>query len=165
MRRPAATLVRAALPLWLLVATPASSDEPLFVTLAEGFTSADEETGIVAGQRMFTAPTFLDVCAPLEAPDRLVLVGNEPVELTDGEWFPYDRLIVVAVDVAGAVLPPVPIAIDVEQVEPPVLSLRSDMTANDEVLAIAEGRFRLRVQTRCDDHAAELMVEAEVVGP
>lgn len=81
------------------------------------------------------------------------------------EWFHYDRLVVLAVDASGASLPPVPIAVEVEELTPPLLSLDSDMASEPagKVLPIRPGRFRFRFRTLCEDHEAAVIVPAEVV--
>jgi hypothetical protein len=158
-------------PLWqvlalaVLVARAAAGEDPAFVRLAEGFTSVNHQFGIVAGQRVFSVPTFPGICTPLEAPARLEVLSSEPLRLVRGRWFSYERLVVVAVDSAGNALPPVPIELDVENVSPELLNLRSDMTAGDRVLPVRAGAFRFRVRTICDGHVADATIGAEVVEP
>lgn len=155
--------------LWLstLAVCGGATAQAAFLRLAEGYTSRDERTGIVAAQRMFSVPDFPEVCASALLLDRLVTVGREPVRLVRGRWFSYAELIVVAVDAAGNILPPVPIAIDVEDATPDVLDLRSDMTADPDgkVLPINTGSFRFRIRAICEGHSASVVVEAEVAEP
>lgn len=159
--------LRAALALSGLVAGHAAASELEFANLAEGYTSESRNAGIVAAQRMFSVPDFPGICAPLPAPVRLVVMAPDPVTLVRDEWFSYDRLVVVAVDVSDTVLPPVPITVEVEQVAPPVLNLRSDFTAdpNGKVLAVRPGRFHFRFRTICEGHSAVVIVPAEVTEP
>jgi len=160
-------LSKLALGLSLLFSSPALAAEPVFVALAEGFTSKGKEVGIEVGQRMFSIPTFPAVCAGLQAPARLVVVAPKPLQLVRGQWFSYKRLVVLALDAAGRILPPVPIAVEVEEVTPPLLNLRSDMTAdpNGKVLPIRKGSFQFRFTAICEGHSAFAVARAEVVEP
>ena len=160
-------LARFALGLPLLISGTAVATEPVFVALAEGFTSKGKDVGIEAEQRMFGVPSFPAVCAGLRAPAGLLLVARQPLRLVRGQWFSYNRLVVLAVDGSGEVLPPVPIVIEVEDVAPALLNLRSDMTAEPDgrVLPIRKGRFRFRFRTICEGQVATATVKAEVVGP
>ncbi len=160
-------LPRLALGLSLLSPGTAVAVEPVFVALAEGFTSKGREVGIQAAQRMFSVPSFPAVCVGLQAPARLVVVAPKPLRLVRGQRFTYDRLVVLAVDASGKVLQPVPIAIEVEEVTPAVLNLRSDMTADPDgrVLPIRKGGFRFRFRTLCEGQLAVAIVKAEVVEP
>ena len=160
-------LARLALGLPLLISGTAVATEPVFVALAEGFTSKGKNVGIEAEQRMFSAPSFPAVCAGLPTPASLLLVVPKPLHLVRGQWFSYKRLVVLAVDGFGKGLPPVPIVVEVEDATPAVLNLRSDMTADPDgkVLPIRKGRFRFRFMTICEGQEAATIVKAEVVGP
>ena len=159
-------LPKLVLGLFLIVPGPGVTAEPIFARLAEGFTSKDRHVGIEAAQRLFSVPTFPGVCAALQAP-RLVIVAPQPLRLVRGQWFSYNQLVILAVDAAGRALPPVPIAIEVEDIKPPVLNLRSDMTAdpNGKVLAVRKGRFHFRFRALCEGQFAAAVVAAEVVEP
>lgn len=150
-----------------LAACAASAAEPAFVHLAEGYTSRDKQAGIVAAQRMFSAPSIAEICTPLESPARLVVTVAEPVRLVRGQWFSYGRLGVVAVDSSDRVLPPVPIALEVEEVTPELLNLRSDLTADPDgkVLPVRAGDFHFRLKTICQGHSAVVTIRARVVEP
>lgn len=160
-------LARLALGLPLLMSGTAVATEPVFVALAEGFTSKGKSVGIEAEQRMFSVPSFPAVCAGLPTPAGLRFVAPKPLTLVRGQWFSYKRLVVLAVDGSGNYLPPVPIVVEVEDVTPAVLNLRSDMTADPDgrVLPIRKGRFRFRFRTICEGQRAATIVKAEVVGP
>ena len=141
--------------------------ENLFARLAEGFTSRDMQTGITAAQRMFSVPDYPEMCAPHKAPVQLVVVNPQPVQLVRGQWFRYDQLIIVAVDYTGTILSPVPIIIDVEEIIPEVLNLRSDMAADPEgrVFPMKAGEFLFRVRTECEGHDASVIINARVMEP
>ena len=74
---------------------------------------------------------------------------------------------VVAVDSAGNLLPPVPIAIDVQDAPPDMLDLRSDMTADPDgkVLPVSTGTFSFRIRTICEEHSTSVRLQAEVSEP
>jgi hypothetical protein len=150
-----------------LVTCRALAAEPEFDHLAEGFTSAGTEEGIVAAQRMFSAPDFPEICPSLPAPARLAVVAPNPLRLVRGQWFTYDRLVVVAVDDSGTILPPVPITIEIEPVEPPVLALGHYMTGDPDgqVLPVRAGAFHFRFRTICEGHSAVVVVPVEVTEP
>ena len=156
-------LFQLAFGLFLLVPTPGLATEPVFVHLAEGFTSKSQRVGIEAAQRMFSAPMFPEICTGLQAPTRLIVVRPEPLLLVNGQWFPYRRLVVLAVDAAGTVLPPVPIGIEVE--ETPALLLGSAMTADGKLFPVHTGDFRFRLATRCEDPSIIAVIKAKIVEP
>lgn len=134
------------------------TDEPYFGTIGEGFTAPNASEGINATFRMFTSQD--DICRNVRPAAKLVAY-NVPVILRVGEWFPLYNLAVVAVDTLDRPLPPVPITINVEHKDPPVLNLRSDMIAYGEILPIRPGRFRFGVSALCGRAFVE--IEAEVV--
>lgn len=156
-----------AIALSLLAACQGSAAEPVFQHLAEGLTSKNKKVGIMAAQRMFSVPAMGEVCAHLQAPARIVVMGPKPLQLVRGQWFSYRRLVVLAVDSSGKVLPPVPITVEVEGITPPVLNLLSDMTASPDgkVLPIGEGGFRFRFRAICEGHSIATVAWAEVVVP
>lgn len=82
-----------------------------------------------------------------------------------GEWFPYAKLHVLALDGTGRLIPSVPIQVQVEEVEPPLLALRSDMLADAKLLPVRPGsfRFRFRFATICwDQRVVSVTARAEV---
>ena len=156
-----------ALFLFLLSGSQYPHAGPQFVHLAEGFTSPDTDTGIRAAQRNFSVPDMPEICLPLRTPNRLVVVNTEPLQLVRGQWFGYERIVVLAVDASGAVLAPVPVSLEVEDVDPPVLNLRSDMTADPEgrVLPIRSGSFHIRFTTLCNNPSIGTVIKAVVQEP
>ena len=141
----------------------ASGDEPIFVHVAEGYTSGGVDDGIVAARRLFSAPDFEQICSPVQSPARLVPKTSNPLRLQRGQWFTFETLTVLAVDAANHVVPRVPISIEVEEHHPELLSLRSDLIGDGRVMAIRAGRFRLRISTICSGHRAAVTIDAEVV--
>lgn len=166
-RRGPPGLARRACWLATCVVCSVTAAEPLFVRLAEGYTSKDARAGIVVAPRMFSAPTFAELCSRHQLPSRLLVMTPEPLRLSRGQWFPYDRLVVLAVDSSGRILPPVPIVVEAEETTPELLDLRSDMTADldGKVLPVREGSFQFRLRTICDNHGAAATIDAEVTDP
>jgi hypothetical protein len=121
--------------------------KPPFIAVAEGLSSEDEEHGIQAGFRVFSLPHLEKVCATAPRPVRLEV--RSPVRLAVGSRYSIRRLIVVARDTAGRPLQSVPLAIEIEQSELPLVDLRSDTIAKGQIYAIRTGRFRVRVRTIC----------------
>ena len=137
---------------------------PGFGTVGEGFTSPNRATGINADYRMFSLSTFDKTCKASKRPFRLAS-PNQVVTLRVGEWFPLHRLIVVGMDRKGRVLRPLPIMLEVEDQNPPLLNLRTDMISDGRgLLPIRTGRFRFRARTICDGTSADVFIQA-VVGP
>jgi hypothetical protein len=140
---------------------------PPFVRLAEGYTSIGREAAIDMMPRRFSAPTFADICARLEGPVRIVVVTPTPLRLVTGQPFAYSQLVIVAVDASGGVLPPVPVAMEVEETSPTFLDLHSQLTGdpNSGILPVREGDFHFRIRTLCGGHSAVAVIGARVVAP
>lgn len=135
------------------------SREVHFGHTAEGYSSADERTGIRAAPKMFLAPD--NVCAT--APAAATLRGPQRrIELRAGVPFPINTLVVVAQDRAGAVVPRVPIAIEVEVVNPPLLNHRSDATPENHLHPVRAGSFRIRARTWCDARPVRIDIPAVI---
>jgi hypothetical protein len=70
----------------------------------------------------------------------------------------------VAVGEAGAAVTDVPVVIEVEEVNPPLLQLRSDdpdLNAG-RLLSVGSGTVRMRVRTMCSGSLAELTLTARI---
>lgn len=155
----AATVLLCAVP---FPARPQAGVLPGFGTVAEGFTSQDRTTGIDAAYRMFSLSTFGKTCQESQRPFRLTS-PNGTVTLRVGEWFPLRRLIVVGEDRTGKVLRPLPIMIEVERKDPPLLNLRADMISDERgLLPIRPGKFRFRARTICEGVSADVFIPAMV---
>jgi hypothetical protein len=138
----------------------AAAGEPRFVHVGEAFTSPTEEIGVRGGWRMTTVPFLEDYCPSLPKPAKLVV--TRPINLTRQVWFPYSSLVVLALDESGRLIPDVPISMDVEEKQPPLLALRADLLGEDRVLPIAAGNFRFRFRTICGDRAVSVIATATV---
>ena len=135
-----------------------------YVQIAEGLSSPTITDGIRVAPRMFSAPSLVDACKNATAVRRLD-VAPDALELLRGNRFSLDSLTVVAVDDADIAVPGLPIVLEVEDTEPPVLQLRSDdpdLNAG-RLLAIGTGEFRLRVRTICGPPYAEIVVKGRVL--
>ena len=136
---------------------------PRWPVFAEGLTSSDRVTSIEAARRMFTVPNLDELCAGKEHAVSLEHVGG-PLELEVGEATPLSALRVVALDARGEVIPAVPIAIEVEDPEPPILRRASD---DEDVNAsrlrpLRPGTFRIAVRTTCGRAGAATVLTATV---
>jgi len=139
----------------------ASVQEESYAIAAEGLTSAGEQRGIKAAYRMWALPDFDAVCAA--APKPSTLDARQPaVALKVGERFPLTRLVIIARDAAGRALAPVPIAIEVEAVDPPLLNLRSDARAEGKLQVLRRGSFRFRVRTTCEGVSVSTLIPATI---
>lgn len=138
-----------------------SMPSPTYVTIGEAWSGDRRGSPIAVAYRLFTASQLAGMCPGSIAPARLVA---EPATalLRVGEWFALDSLAVVAVDASARRLPPVPLRVDVETPEPPMLDLRSDRIAAARVRPIRTGQFMFRLRTLCPGAGAEVFVPASV---
>jgi hypothetical protein len=110
---------------------------------------------------MFSAPDMAGRCERAGIARRLSATRGQ-VRLVVGRPLPLTTLAVVAFGPAGEILPDVPIAIEVQEVSPAILDLRSDRLEPGPV-PIRPGVFGIRVRTVCDGPRAETTIEARVV--
>jgi hypothetical protein len=75
------------------------------------------------------------------------------------------RLIVVAVDQSGHVLPAVPIAVEVERKTPPLLDLAPEMISESKLMALRAGSFQFRARTFCPGFNVEVVIPATISAP
>jgi hypothetical protein len=134
-----------------------------YVRVAEGFTSPSLTEAMQVAPRMFGAPDLTRACqsprrvARLDAPARTL-------ELRVGERLALNTLRVVAVGEAGAALTDVPVVIEVEELNRPLVQLRSDdadLNAG-RLLSVGSGTVRMRVRTLCTSTPAELNLTARI---
>ena len=79
-----------------------------------------------------------------------------------GEWFDFSSLRIIAVDADGHTLAPVPVRVEVEEVDPPLFSLSNDIIGYGGVTPTRAGRFKFRARTICLGTSAEVFVPAVV---
>jgi hypothetical protein len=137
----------------------ATMDDLRFGHVAEGYTSRDEATGANVAPRMFSAPD--NICANAPRPAALH-VPPDRIELEVGKAYPINRLVIVGRDEAGAVLRDVPIAIEVEIVEPPLLNRQSDAMPENHLHPVRSGVVRIRVRTICTDPSVQAFMHAVI---
>ena len=145
-----------------VVLSPACS-RAYYVRVAEGLTSPSLTETMQVAPRMFGASDLTTACqsprriARLEAPSRTL-------ELRVGEPFALNTLRVVAVGEAGTAMADVPVAIEVEEVNPPLVQLRSDdpdLNAG-RLRSVGSGIVRIRVRALCTSTPAELNLTARI---
>ena len=134
---------------------------PDFVTIAQGFTSPTRSSGIDVAYRMLTVPAFGKTCKESERPFRL-MSPNEALILNVGEWFPLRRLRIFGVDRTSRILHRLPISLEVEDTNPPLFNLHSDMISDGRLMPIRAGRFRFRAPTICEGTSADVFIQAVV---
>ncbi len=137
----------------------ATMDDLRFGRVAEGYTSRDEATGAHVARRMFSAPD--NICANAPRPAALH-VTSDRIELQVGKPYPISRLVIVGRDEAGTVLRDVPIAIEVEIVEPPLLNTQSNAMPENHLHPVRPGFFRIRVRAICTDTSIQIFMEAVI---
>ena len=145
------------------IATSVSCAKGPYVRVAEGLTSPSLTEAMQVAPRMFGASDLTRACqsprriARLEAPARAL-------ELRVGDRLALNTLRVVAIGEAGAALSDVPVVIEVEELNPPLVQLRSDdpdLNAG-RLLSVGSGTFRMRVRALCTSTPAELNMTARV---
>lgn len=141
----------------------AVSDQRSYVRIAEALSSPSLNEGIVVAPRMFTAPQLMKACQDVIPMARLRVVPAT-LQLTRGVRYTLSSLSVVAVNAADVEVPGVPLTIEAEDSEPPVLVLRSDDPDLDagRLHALAPGRFRMRVRTICGVRPVEAVIDGIV---
>lgn len=137
----------------------ATMDDFRFGHVAEGYTSRDEATGADVAPRMFSAPD--SVCANAPRPAALH-VPSDRIELQVGKPYPINRLVIVGRDEAGAVLRDVPIAIEVEIVEPPLLNTQSNAMPENHLHPLRSGAFRIRARAICTDTSIQIFMQSVI---
>ena len=121
-----------------------------YVHVAEGLSSVSAGARVEVASRMFSAPELEERCrVPVKAMQ--LVVRPSQLELAQGDVYPLDSLSVVAVDEAGVIVPRVPIAVEVEDVDPALVRLRSDDPdlLQGRVRVIGRGELEIRVRTIC----------------
>ena len=137
-----------------------------FVSVAEGLTSATLTEGIRVAPRGFTASQLVEACKDPRVVERLEVAPNL-LDLREDGRYALNSLSVVAVNAADVAMAGVPIVLEAEEANPPVIQLRSD----DPVLnagrlhALRTGAFQMRVRTMCGTPHAEAVIRGRVSSP
>ena len=133
-----------------------------YVYVGEGFSSQAPGDGIEVAYRMFSVPDFAEICPKARAAEVVRLRSQLPrLRLRVGEPFVRARLKIVALDGSGAVLPRVPIAVEVNG-PPNVLVSPTNTNADGSLTATAPTQVRFRIRTICNGSGAETFVPADV---
>ena len=137
----------------------------IYVTVAEGLTSPSLTEAMQVAPRMFGPLQLAEAC---QTPRRIARLeaATRTVDLRVGERLTLSMLRVVAVSEADVVMPGVPVVIEAEERNPPVVQLRSDnpdLNAG-RLFSVGSGRFRMRVRTLCTNSPADIVMTA-VVAP
>ena len=132
-----------------------------YVQIAEGLTSASITEGIRVAPRMFSAPQLIEACRTA-VPIARLKVEPSTLILTQGNLYQLSSITVVAVNAADIAVPAIPIVVEAEDTNPPVLGLRSDDPDLDEgrIRVVGPGKFRVRIRTTCGMPQSETVVEA-----
>lgn len=132
-----------------------------YVQIAEGLSSPSITEGIRVAPRMFSAPQLVEACRTAVPVSRLKVEPSELI-LTAGNLYQLSSITVVAVNAADIAVPAVPIVLEAEDTNPPVLRLRSDDPDLDEgrIRVVGPGKFRMRIRTTCGLPQIETIVEA-----
>jgi hypothetical protein len=133
-----------------------------YVMLGEGVSSAASDTEIEFAGRMFTIYLLDEACRNSRAGD-VVRLRAQPSRLTlnVGEPFSPGSLKVAALDASGALLPKVPIAVELKSPSG-VFDKGRDAFASEVLVPVSPARVTLRARTMCRGPAAEVFVGADI---
>lgn len=134
-----------------------------FVVVAEGLTSATLTEGIRVAPRAFTASQLVEACRDPRVVDRLEVAPN-PLEMREDGRYALNTLSVVAINGADVAMANVPIVLEAEEVNPPVVQLRSDDPDINvgRLHAVRAGLFQMRIRTMCGAPHAEKIIVGRV---
>jgi len=134
-----------------------------YVRVAEGLTAPSLAEGIRVAPRMFAPSQIVAACRIPRAVARLE-AASEVLDLQVGERFALTSLRIVAVNAANLSMPDVPITIEAEDMNPPVLQLRSDDPDLDHgrIHPLNAGIFRMRIRTMCGSPGVEMTITGRV---
>lgn len=112
---------------------------------------------------MLDAAELVSACQETQRPARLEAPART-LELHVGDRLTLSALRVVAVSAANVAMPQVPVVIEAEERNPPIVRLRSDDPDLDagRLLMVGRGRFRIRVRTMCTSSPATMIITAVV---
>jgi hypothetical protein len=138
---------------------------PGYVIVGEALSSARAEDSIQFAARMFSAPDMESICRTARAAEVVQLRPEvSQLRLRLGEPFRPGTLRITARDASGAVLPNVPLAVEVSG--PPNVFARERLAQLvDEDGSIVPSRpasVRFRVRTICPGAGADTFVRAEI---
>ena len=134
-----------------------------FVSIAEGLTSATIAEGIRVAPRGFTASQLVEACKDPRVVNRLEVAPN-PLEMREDGRYSLNSLSVVAINGADVAMVGVPIVLEAQEVDPPIVQLRSDDPDLDvgRLHALRPGSFQMRIRTMCGAPHAERIIVGRV---
>jgi hypothetical protein len=132
---------------------------PYFVVLAEGLTSATITEGIRVAPRQFTASQLVEACKDPRVVERLDVAPN-PLEMRADGRYALNSLSVVAINAADVAMEGLPIVLEAEEANPPIIALRSDDPdlSVGRLHALRAGTFQMRIRTMCGTPHAERVI-------
>lgn len=136
---------------------------PYFVVVAEGLTSPTLTEGIRVARRQFAASQLVEACRDPRIAERLEVAPN-PLEMRADGRYALNSLSVVAIDGADVAMEALPIVLEAEETNPPMIALRSDdpdLNAG-RLHALRAGTFQLRIRTMCGTPHAERIILGRV---
>jgi hypothetical protein len=141
----------------------ATGPRSYFVRVAEALTSASMGEPMRVAPRLFSPYQIQEACERPRRVDRLEAPARR-VELRVGERLELRTLRVVAVGDGNILVPDVPLVIEAEEQNPPLVQLRSDDPdlAEGQLLTLNAGTFRVRVRTLCSATNAEMTLTGVV---
>jgi hypothetical protein len=142
----------------------ATGPQPYFVRVADALTSPTLTEPMRVAPRLFSAFQLTEACrepvrvARLEAPAR-------DLDLRVGDRLALSTLRVVAVNDANVAVAGVPVTIEAEERNPPVVVLRSDDPDLDQgrLHLVNAGTLRVRVRTVCAAVNQELTITGQIL--
>ena len=134
-----------------------------YVRIAEAFTAPTLGESIRL-ERRFTDGERVQAC---RAPVRIARLDVVPssLKMVSGARYELSSLTIVAVDEAGELVPRVPVVVEAEETVPSRVQLPSDDRdlAEGRLLALAPGKFHVRIRTMCPvGPTAERIVKGRV---
>ena len=137
----------------------AQTQEPHFVNIGEGYTSAQAGDEMQVEGRMFSAPD--PICADLHGANRLE-GPSRVLELSVGKGFGLGELRVIAVDSRGDPVRPIPVAVEVEEKSFERLNMDEYRAGGREIVPLQSGDLLFRVRSICSDTVKSAVVRATV---
>jgi len=137
---------------------------PGYVIVGEALSSARAEDSIQFAARMFSAPDMESICCTARAAEVVQLRSEvSQLRLRLGEPFRPGTLRITARDASGAVLPNVPLAVEVSG--PPNVFARerlAQLVEDGSIIPRSPASVRFRVRTICPGAGADTFVRAEI---
>lgn len=133
-------------------------------TIGEALSSSSPEDSIEFSRRMFTVPDLNSRCPKARASEVVQLHSEVlPLRLRVGQPFRPGSLKIVALSASGAVLPNIPLGIDVSGPEAIFSRENLDKLPDGSMTPVTPAHVQFRVRTICPGGYAETFVSADIV--